>query len=101
MKLQNFVKVVKTWCGDNNILKKYSVRYFRGVTNQVNEMESENEDQKISRCTGLVKVYSLRKIGVSQSHTSLACIMFHKIADIYRELKHQETLQASHAIKNL
>ena len=45
--------------------------------------------------SGLVKVSSLRKNQVTQRYLGPDWNMFHKIYAIYRDLKHQETLQAS------
>ena len=75
--------------------------YFREVIKRVNKKEYEHEDKKNKSRTGLVKVLSLRNTRASQNDPRLACIMFHKIAAIYRDLKHQNTLQALLAIQNL
>ena len=74
--------------------------YFQEVIKQANKTEDEHEDQKIRNCTGFVKVSRLINTKSSQSDPRLACIMLHVIASIYRELKHQETLQTSITIKN-
>ena len=51
--------------------------------------------------SGLVKVSRLINNQESQSYTRLDWIVFHKIDEIYREMKHKDTLQASLAIQNL
>ena len=51
--------------------------------------------------SGIVKVSSLSNTYASQSDPRLAWIMFQNIYETYRDLKHQETLQALLAIKNL
>ena len=71
---------MKSRCGDNSILPKSSVSYFREVIKRVNKTEDEHEDQKIRSCTGLVKVLSLSNTRASQSDPRLAWIVFHKIA---------------------
>ena len=50
---------------------------------------------------GLVKVSILSNNCAIHIDTRLAWIMSHKIATMYKEPKHQETLQASLAIQNL
>ena len=99
--LQEVFKAVKFRCGDNNILPKSSTMYFQEVIKQANKTEDEHEDQKIRTRTGFVKVSRLINTQSSQSDPRLACIMLHTIASIYREPKHQETVQALLAIKKL
>ena len=77
------------------------MRYLREVIKRVNKNEDAHEDQKQKSCTGLVNVYRLRNTRVSQSDTRLAWIWFHKISAMYRDLKHQDTLQELLEIKNL
>ena len=77
------------------------MKYCRAVIKRANKTEDENEDQKIRSRTGWVKLSSLSNTQASQSDTRLSRIMFHKIAAMYRNLKHQETLYASLAIQNL
>ena len=51
--------------------------------------------------SGLVKVCSLINNRVTQSDTRISCIVFHKISEIYRGMKHQENLQELIEIQNL
>ena len=67
----------------------------------VNKREDENETQTRKARTGLVKVFSLKNNLAIQRNPRLDWIMLHKIYVIYGDLKHQETLQALLAIKNL
>ena len=67
----------------------------------MNKTEHEHKDRKIISRTGLVKLSRLRNTLDSQSNTRLDWIMFHKIDEIYRKMKHKDTLQASLAIQNL
>ena len=87
--------------GDNNILPKYYMRYFRSVIKRVNKTEDEHKDQKIRSRTGLLKVSSLSNTRASHNDTILAWIMLHNISNMYRDLKHQEILQALLSIQNL
>ena len=50
---------------------------------------------------GLVKLSILSNNYSVYSYPRMSCIMFHKVDAMYRELKNQETLQASLAIQNL
>ena len=67
----------------------------------MNKTEDEHEDQKFRGRTSLVKVSSLSNTRASQCDHRIACIVFHKIAAMYRDLKRQETFQSSLAIQNL
>ena len=87
--------------GDNNILPKYYMRYFRSVIKRVNKTEDEHKDQKIRSRTGLLKVSSLSNTRASHNDTILAWIMLHNISNMYRDLKHQEILQALLSIQTL
>ena len=51
--------------------------------------------------TGVVKLSILSNNRAKHSDPKLAWIMFHKIAEIYSNLKHHKTLQAPLAIQNL
>ena len=86
------MKAFKYQCSDYYTQERLSLRYFCGVIKHVNKKDDEHESQKNSH-SGLVKVYSLINNQATQSDTRLACILFHKIAEMYRDLKHQETLQ--------
>ena len=92
--LKNFVKATNYRCGDYNILEKSSMRYRREVNKRVNKKEDDHEDQKRKSRAGLVKVSRLSNTQASQSGHMLAWIMFHKISEMYRDMKHKETLQA-------
>ena len=56
---------------------------------------------KINLCTGLVNVSSLSNNRATNSDPRLDWIMFHKIAAMYRYLKHQEKLPALFEIQKL
>ena len=45
--LQNVVGAANYRCGDNGIIEKSSMRYFRELIKRVNKREDEREDQKI------------------------------------------------------
>ena len=77
------------------------MRYFQEVIKLITKKEDEHENQKNKSHTGLVKVSSLRNTQSSQINPRLVWIMFHKISVVYRDLKHQEALQASLEIQNL
>ena len=77
------------------------MRYFQELIKLITKKEDEHEKQKNKSHTGLVKVSSLRNTQYSQINPRLVWIMFHKISVFYRDLKHQEALQASLEIQNL
>ena len=45
---QKILKFVNYWCGDNNILEKLTMRYFREAIKRVNKKEDEHEDPQKS-----------------------------------------------------
>ena len=56
---------------------------------------------KKTSCTGLLKVSIFINNRATQSDLRIAGIIYHKIAAIYRELKHQYILQELLAIQKL
>ena len=99
--LQSVVKAIKFRRGDKNIKKMPHFKYCCEVIKRINERENEHEIQTRKSCRGLVKVSSLSNNRAMYSDPRLGWIMFHKISAMYRDLKHQETLQASLEIQNL
>ena len=97
-KLQNFVKSINTQCGDEYIQEKSPLRYFHGAIKRVNKREDENETQKRKSHRGLGKVSRSRRNRATQSDTRLSWMALHKIDALYRDLKHQDTIQAFLAI---
>ena len=67
----------------------------------MSERGDEHENQIRKSCTGLVKLTISSNNFDMHSNPRISRIMFHEIAEIYRELKHQETLQVLLAIQNL
>ena len=100
-KFQDAINTVNNRCGDYETQEKQSLRYFRKVINSVNKREGENESQTRNSRKGLVKIYSLRNNRATHSDPRIDWIMLQKIYEIYRELKHQDTLQALIEIQNL
>ena len=86
--LLNVSKDIKYRCGYYGIKDKPPNSYFREVIKYMNEKEDDNEYQKNS-CSGLVKVPILRNSQASNIDLRLSWIMLHKIAAIYRDMKHQ------------
>ena len=81
--------------------EKSPLKYFCGVTKSVNERKDEHEIQTRKLRTGLVKLSNLSNNFAIHSGPGIDWIIFHDIAIIYRDMKHQETLQASLKTKNL
>ena len=67
--------------------------YCRAVVKPVFFEEAHDNQRKKSR-TGLIKISSLSNNGPKQSDPGIAFIMFHKIANMYRDITKQETVQA-------
>ena len=65
MQLHGIIKSVKSRCGDNDILEKSSMSYFRELIKWVNKREDKHEDQKKVVLLGFVKVSRLGKTEAS------------------------------------
>ena len=98
---QHVIKAVKLWCGDNYINKTLSLNYCRKLINSVNERGYGHEIPTRNFLRGLLKVSILRNSRSMQSCPSISWVMFHKMSEMPRDLKHQDTLQASLEIQNL
>ena len=66
----------------------------------MNKKEDDNENQR-KYCSVLVKVSIFSNTRASQSDTRIAWIVLQNIVAMYRDLKHQYTLQALIVIQNL
>ena len=69
------------------------LNYFLKADKRANERE-DNYYSKIKKLhTGLVKVLILSNSRAKKINPRIVRIMFHKIAAMYMDLKHKETLQ--------
>ena len=64
-----------------------SSQYTRSVIKQINKREDGRDNQRKKIRTGLVKVSSISNIRSRQSDPRLAWLMFHKIAQMYRDIR--------------
>ena len=99
-KWKNLVKAVKYRCGDYDIQEESSLRYLRKVINRVNKKGDKHEIQTTKSHSELVKVSSFSNNQATWSDPRLAWFMFHKIAVMYKDMKHQDNLLVSLAIQN-
>ena len=73
--------------------KKNPTRYEWEVIKRLNRKEDGNETPH-KKYPGLVKVSILSNTMESHIDHRLASIMFHNIAEIHKDLKHQDNLQS-------
>ena len=73
---------------------------FTTLFRSQNQKVSHDKQRKKSR-TGLVKVSSISNNRVSQSDPRLAWLVFHKISEMYIDIREQESKEATELILNL
>ena len=84
-----------------DITANASSRYTRSVINQVKNIEDGRDKQRKEIRTGLMKVSSIRNKIARQNDTRLAWLMFHQIAQMYRDIMEQEIEEAIELILNI
>ena len=67
----------------------------------MNNIEDGHDNQRKKIRTGLVKVSSISNYRYRNSDPRLAWMMFHKIAQMYRDIREQESEEATELILNL
>ena len=67
----------------------------------MNNREDGHDNQRKKSKTGLVKVSSISNNRSRQSDPRLAWLMFHMIAQMYRDIRQQESEEATELILNL
>ena len=87
VELQLVVKVVNAQKSNKEITTKASSQYTRLVIKQVKNIEDGHDKQRNKSRTGLVKVSSIRNNRARHSDIRLAWLMFHKIAQMYRDIR--------------
>ena len=85
--LQLVITSVSARQSTNIITPKSLAKYTRSVIKQVNKREDGHDNQRKKSRTGLVKVSSIINNRSRQSDPRLAWLMFHKIAQMYREIR--------------
>ena len=87
--LQLFIKSVNARQSTKDITTNSSSKYTRSVIKRVNRKEDGHNTQRKKLRTGLVKVSSISNNRSRQSYPRLAWLMFHKIAQMYRDIREQ------------
>ena len=83
------------------ITPKASYQYTRLFIKRVINIEDGHDNQSKKSRTGLVKVSSISNNRARQSDPRLAWLMFHKIAQMYRDIREQESEEATELILHL
>ena len=99
--LQLFIRAVNARQSTKVITPKASSQYTRSVINRVNNIEDGHDNQRKKSRTVLVKVSSISNNILRQSDPRLAWLIFHRIAQRYRDIKEQESKEATELILNL
>ena len=99
--LQLVIGAVNTRQSTKVITPNASSQYTRSVIKRVNKCEDGHDNQMKKSRTGLVKVSSISNNRSRKSDPSLAWLMFHKIAQMYRDIRQQESEEATGLILNL
>ena len=84
--LQLIIRTVNAQQSTKVITPKASSQYTRSVIKRVNNIEDGHDNQRKKSRTGLVKVSSISNNISRQIDPSLAWLMFHKIAQMYRDI---------------
>ena len=99
--LQLVIRVVNARQSKKVITPNASSQYTRSVIKRVNKREYGHDNQRKKSRTGLVKVSSISNNRLRQSDPRLAWLMFHNIARMYRDIRQQESEEATELILNL
>ena len=89
--LKCFIKSVNARKPTKYITSNSSYSYICSLFKRVNRKEDGYETQRKNIGTVLVKLSSIRNNRARQSDPSLAWLMFHQIAQIYRDIRKQES----------
>ena len=83
------------------ITPKSLYKYNRSVIKRFTGTEYGHDNQGKKSRKGLVKMSSISNNRARQSDPRLAWLMFHKIAQMYRDIREQESEEATELILNL
>ena len=98
--LQFFIKAVNARQLTKEITPKSASKYTLSVINRVNSIEDDHDNQRKKIGTGLVKVSIISNNRVRKSDPRLAWLMFQKITHMYRDIREQESEEATELILN-
>ena len=99
--LELVIKAVNPRQSTKDITSNSSCQYTRSLIKRVNRKEDGHYTQRKKIKTGSVKVPSIRNNRSRQSDPRLAWLMFHKIDQMYRDIRKQESEEATSLILNL
>ena len=96
-----FIKAVNARQSNKEITPKSSSKYTRSVIKGVNGTEDGHDKQNKKSRTGLAKDSIISNKRARQSDPRLAWMMINKIAQMYRDIREQESEEATELIINL
>ena len=96
--LQLIIGAVNARQSTKVITPKASSQYTRSIIKRVKNREDGHDNQRKKSRTGLVKVPSMSNNRSRQSDPRLAWMMFHKIAQMYKDIREQENEEATELI---
>ena len=96
-----FIKSVNARQSTKDITANSSSKYTRSVIKRVNRKEDGHDNQRNNIRIGLVKVSIIINNRANQSGPVLAWLMFHKIAQMYRDIREQESEESTELILNI
>ena len=101
VELKLVIKAVNARQSNKEITPKESSQYTCAVIKRVNNIEDGHDKQRKNIRTGLAKVSSIGNNRERQSDPRLVWLMFHKISQMYRYIREQESEEATEMILNL
>ena len=85
------IRAVNARQSTKDITPKASSQYTRSIIKRVNNLEDGHDKQRKKSRTGFVNVSSISNNRARQSDTRLAWLIFHKMAQMYRDIREQES----------
>ena len=101
VELKLVIKAVNAQQSTKDITPKASFQYTRSFIKQVNNIKDRHDNQSKKSITVLVKVSSISNNISRHSNPRLAWLIFHKIAQMYRDIREQESEEATELILNI
>ena len=94
-KMQLIIKEFDARKLTKDITDNSSCKYSRSIIKQVHQKEDGHDTQRDNSRTVLVNMSSIGNNRAKQSYTRLAWLMFHKISQMYRDIRDQEREEAT------
>ena len=95
VEMELFIKSINALQSTKDITPKALSQYTRSFIKRVNNIEDGQNNQRKKSRTGLVKVSIISNNRTRQSDPRLAWLMFHKISQMYRDIREQESEEAT------